>query len=181
MAWNDLLQDTHNVKNCNLTAEDPGRQNFTRVVNVSSNKTQQHDEPRDRMLWEAQVSSVVFLPKTYNILPIMRKHQPNTLRDILQNNWPVFIQVSRLWKIRKDWGASLQSGGISCTDCRYHVLELQLILSSESRTKPSTVIVLDGFWEWQHLPGFAHFLGDESQILIRNIKYAHFWTSLTAL
>ena len=54
-------------------------------VNITSNETYQHCGSHDVLHWEH--SSVLFLPKTHNFIPIMRKHQTN-------QNWWIFCKTT---------------------------------------------------------------------------------------
>lgn len=77
---------------------------FSRLVNIASDS-----------LWISHTSSYM-IRETFHLGSNLKTSQSslirsNTLdkvglRDILQNTWPVLLQLSRLWKIRKGWKIS---------------------------------------------------------------------------
>lgn len=57
--------------------------------------------PPDRVHWEQHgLTSLVFLPKMYTLNLILRKHQPNSNWDILQNNLPAILKSFEVTKIK---------------------------------------------------------------------------------
>ena len=75
--------------------------NLVAKVNFFSNETDQNCVLSDRLQQkEHSISRVIFLPKTYNLNLIMRKHQTNP--NILQDR-RTFYKIARLWISRSWW------------------------------------------------------------------------------